>query len=34
MGLLDEKGKPTQNTPTDWISYYIDEENNNITSKN
>lgn len=25
MGLLDEKGKPTPNTPKDWVSYYIDE---------
>lgn len=33
MGLLDDKGKPTANTPSDWVSYYIDEENNNITKK-
>lgn len=25
MGLLDGKGKPTPNTPQDWIAYYIDE---------
>jgi len=30
VGLLDKKGKPTPETPTDWISYYIDEKNNNI----
>merc|ERR1712110_898885 len=30
IGLLDKKGKPTPQTPTDWISYYIDEKNNNI----
>ena len=33
MGLLDEKGKPTPNTPKDWITYYIDEQNNNIVEK-
>lgn len=33
LGLLDEKGKPTPNTPVDWVSYYIDEANNNITEK-
>lgn len=30
MGLLDEKGKPNPQTPQDWVSYYIDETNNNI----
>lgn len=30
IGLLDKKGKPTPQTPTDWIQYYIDEKNNNI----
>jgi H/ACA ribonucleoprotein complex subunit 4 len=30
MGLLDAKGKPTPNTPTDWLTYYIDEKNNNL----
>jgi H/ACA ribonucleoprotein complex subunit 4 len=30
MGLLDEKGKPNPQTPQDWVSYYIDEKNNNI----
>lgn len=30
VGLLDKKGKPTPQTPTDWIQYYIDEKNNNI----
>lgn len=34
MGLLDGKGKPTPNTPQDWIAYYIDEQNNNITNQN
>jgi len=29
-GLLDKKGKPNPQTPTDWIQYYIDEKNNNI----
>lgn len=33
MGLLDDKGKPTPNTPSDWVAYYIDEDNNNITKK-
>lgn len=33
MGLLDEKGKPNPQTPQDWISYYIDETNNNIVKK-
>lgn len=30
LGLLDDKGKPTPNTPWDWVEYYIDETNNNI----
>lgn len=30
LGLLDDKGKPTPNTPKDWVEYYIDEKNNNI----
>jgi hypothetical protein len=30
---LDKKGKPTPQTPTDWIQYYIDEKNNNILAK-
>lgn len=30
LGLLDDKGKPTPNTPRDWVEYYIDETNNNI----
>jgi len=30
IGLLDKKGKPVPETPTDWIQYYIDEKNNNI----
>lgn len=30
IGLLDKKGKPVPQTPTDWIQYYIDEKNNNI----
>ena len=33
MGLLDEKGKPTPNTPADWLTYYIDESNNNVVGK-
>ena len=33
LGLLDAKGKPNPNTPQDWISYYIDETNNNIVDK-
>ena len=32
LGLLDEKGKPTPNTPQDWVSYYISETNNNIVA--
>ena len=32
LGLLDEKGKPTPNTPQDWVSYYINETNNNIVA--
>jgi H/ACA ribonucleoprotein complex subunit 4 len=34
LGLLDAKGKPNPNTPKDWISYYIDETNNNILDNN
>ena len=34
MGLLDDKGRPTPKTPSDWLSYYIDETNNNITTAN
>lgn len=30
QGMLDKKGKPLPNTPTDWVQYYIDEKNNNI----
>lgn len=33
LGLLDEKGNPTVNTPKDWRVYYIDEKNNNILEK-
>jgi len=33
VGLLDKKGKPTPQTPTDWIQYYVDEKNNNILEK-
>lgn len=33
LGLLDDKGKPTPNTPRDWVEYYIDETNNNILKK-
>ncbi len=33
QGLLDDKGRPTPQTPSDWISYYIDEKNNNIVKK-
>lgn len=33
LGLLDEKGRPTPETPKDWIEYYIDEKKNNITQK-
>ena len=33
-GLLDEKGKPNSQTPQDWVSYYIDETNNNIVQNN
>merc|ERR1711862_586717 len=33
VGLLDKKGKPTPQTPTDWIQYYVDEKNNNILNK-
>ena len=33
LGLLDEKGKPNANTPKDWISFYVDESNNNIVDK-
>ena len=32
-GLLDEKGKPNASTPKDWISFYINETNNNIVPK-
>ena len=30
-GKLDQKGKPNSNTPRDWVEYYVDEGNNNIT---
>ena len=33
MGLLDEKGKPNDKTPSDWVEFYIDEDNNNIKKK-
>jgi len=29
-GKLDKFGKPTPETPQNWIKYYIDEKNNNI----
>jgi len=29
-GKLDKFGKPTPQTPTAWLQYYIDEKNNNI----
>lgn len=34
MGLLDEKGRPTPKTPSDWLTYYIDEKNNNLNVQN
>ncbi len=33
-GLLDDKGKPTVNTPRDWIEFYVNEKTNNITNSN
>lgn len=33
MGLLDDKGKPNEKTPTDWVEYYVDETKNNILEK-
>lgn len=33
VGLLDEKGKPNASTPKDWVSFYVDEKNNNILPK-
>ena len=33
LGLLDDKGRPTPETPRDWIEYYIDETKNNIAVK-
>lgn len=33
LGLLDDKGKPNDKTPADWVEFYIDEKNNNITKK-
>lgn len=32
-GLLDEKGKPNPKTPKDWVEYYVNEKDNNITTK-
>lgn len=32
-GKLDQKGKPNNNTPRDWVEFYIDEKNNNIVEK-
>ena len=32
-GMLDEKGKPNNNTPRDWVQFYNDEQNNNIVAK-
>jgi len=29
-GKLDTHGKPNPNTPKTWMSYYVDEKNNNI----
>ena len=33
-GKLDQKGKPNNDTPRDWVEFYIDEKNNNIVDKN
>jgi len=30
-GKLDKHGKPLLDTPKDWVIYYVDENNNNIT---
>lgn len=32
-GKLDKHGKPTPETPKDWLMYYKDEKDNNITNK-
>lgn len=29
-GKLDPKGKPTPATPKEWLSYYVNDKNNNI----
>lgn len=34
VGMLDDKGKPNPQTPRDWVEYYVDESNNNITKDN
>ena len=33
VGMLDPKGKPNENTPRDWVAFYVDEKNNNIVDK-
>lgn len=33
VGMLDEKGKPNEKTPRDWVAFYVDEKKNNIVEK-
>lgn len=33
QGKLDPKGKPNNDTPRDWVEFYVDEKNNNIVDK-
>lgn len=33
VGMLDEKGKPNEKTPRDWVEFYVDEKKNNIVAK-
>ena len=32
-GKLDNKGKPNNETPRDWVEFYISEKSNNIVEK-
>jgi len=34
QGKLDKHGKPTPDTPKSWLSYFVDDQNNNIIAEN
>lgn len=31
-GKLDKHGKPNPQTPKEWVTYYVSDENNNINN--